>query len=121
MMRKMLGLALAGTMVFGLASPVGAQTKKYDAYTRVYPFKEKGYPGIDVWVYRRIAQNIPAGLRYIKVCLQRKSGTSYVTRSCKKTNADGGVTWLLYAKHRYRIYVPPTAYHHAHYSGSFVA
>ena len=120
MMRILSGLMLAGVMVIGLAGPVEAQTK-YEAYTRLYPYKANGYPGIDVWVYRRNAQNTPVGLRYIKVCLQRKSGSSYVTRSCKKTSADGGVTWLLYAGYRYRIHVPPTAYHYAHYSRSFVA
>jgi hypothetical protein len=119
MMRRISGFLLAGVMVIGLAGPVEAQTK-YEAYTRLYPYRANGYPGIDVWVYRRDAQNIPVGLRYIKVCLQRQSGSSYVTRSCKKTGTSGEVNWLLYAGHRYRIYVPPTAYHYARYSRSFV-
>jgi hypothetical protein len=119
-MRRISAFVLAGAMIIGLASPAEAQTK-YKAYTRVYPFQGSRYPGIDVWVYRRNAQGIPAGLRYIKVCLQRESGNSYTTRSCKKTSSDGGVSWLLYAGYRYRIYVPPTAYHYARHSGSFVA
>jgi hypothetical protein len=117
-MRKISGLVLAGVMVVGLAGPAEAQAK-YRAYTRVYQYWAKGNPGVHVWVYRRNAQGIPVRLRYIKVCLQRKSGRSYVNRSCKKTNSGGGVNWLLYSGHQYRIYVPPTAYHYSHYSGAF--
>jgi len=119
-MRKILGMVLAGVMVGGFASPAEAQTK-YDAYTRVDFFAGDENPGIHVWVYRQDSQGDLHGLRYIKVCLQRASGNSYVNRSCKKTDSGGTVTWLLYSGYEYRIYVPPTAYHYPSTSESFIA
>lgn len=119
-MRKILGLALAAVMVVGLASPAEAQ-RKYDAYTEVDFFAGGEYPGINVWVFRHDSQGDLRGLRYIKVCLQRNSGSSYATRSCKKTDSGGTVSWLLYTGYEYRIYVPQTAYHFPHTSESFIA
>jgi hypothetical protein len=113
-MRKILGLVLAGMMVVGLAGPAEAQTK-YNAYVEVNSFTGDENPGIDVWEYRQDSQGDLHGLRYIKVCLQRFSGNSYATRSCKKTNSEGRVTWLLFTGYEYRIYVPPTAYHNPNY------
>jgi hypothetical protein len=113
-MRKILGLALAGMLVVGLTGPAEAQAK-YEAYIDVESFQGGEYPGIHVLVYKEDSQGDQSGLRYIKVCLQRFSGNSYATRSCKKTNSEGRVTWLLFTGYEYRIYVPPTAYHNPNY------
>jgi hypothetical protein len=117
-MRKTLGLALAGMMVVGFADPVQAQTK-YEAYIEVNSFQGNEYPGINVWVYKQDSQGETSGLRYIKVCLLRATENSFETRSCKKTNSSGEVTWLLYPGYEYQIYVPPTAYHFASNSEPF--
>ncbi|GAB3659289.1 hypothetical protein GCM10027589_20330 [Actinocorallia lasiicapitis] len=104
----------------GVASPVEA-SGKYAAYISWNSFDGGEYPGLEVWVFRRDAQDTPVGLRYIKVCLERKDGAAYHTRSCKKTDRHGAVSWLLYEGYTYRIHVPATAYHFSNRSESFVA
>ncbi|MEO5878164.1 MAG: hypothetical protein ABIS86_15170 [Streptosporangiaceae bacterium] len=119
-MKRILCLVFASVAVLGTAGPVLAgSAAKYEAHTDVSWYRDEGFQGINVWVYRVDSYGDRARLRFIKVCLQRDDGDGFANRSCKKTDEDGNVSWLLYPDYDYRIFVPATAYHYEGYSDSF--